>query len=526
MVEPSRPGAGVDVVIVGAGAAGSLAAARLAAAGKSVTVLESGPAWTVQSLVSSQIWARRLKWGGPRVVLDGANPFGHSMAMGWGLGGAALHHYANWPRLRPEDFRLKTLYGRGADWPISYEELRPWYDLIQGEIGISGDAEAEVWRPPGAPYSQPPFPTFPQAETIAKGFAARGLRTAPAPLAILTEPKGDRAPCLFDGWCDAGCPTGALANPLVTYQKDAVRLGARFLSGCTVTRVNLDGRGRAAGVAFVDAKGEQRTLEAAVVILAASAIQTPRLLLASAGPGAERGVANSSGLVGQGFMAHALTSFMGIFDTPQDNHLGVSGGNLVCRDGWEKTRVPGGFGSREWVIASSLKPNDLIGIAMSRPDLFGQRLHAFMRDDAPRIAHMGALFEPLPLPQNRIELATQKDAYGVPMARLTYALAPETLALVEDAKIEGVAIMKAAGAKAVWTSPIVTNHALGGTPMGSSPADSVTDSYGRTWDAPNLFIYGGGLFPTAGAAGPTFTIHAVTRRAVDHLIDTWKAATA
>jgi choline dehydrogenase-like flavoprotein len=128
--------AAVDVVIVGAGAAGSVYAAELARAGKRVIVLEAGPAWTLDDLISSQIWARRLKWRGAPVAATGEHPAGNNFVTGSGLGGAALHHYGTWPRFPPENFEVRHRFGRGLDWPFSYDELRPWYDRMQAEMGI------------------------------------------------------------------------------------------------------------------------------------------------------------------------------------------------------------------------------------------------------------------------------------------------------------------------------------------------------------------------------------------------------
>src|SRR5262249_1775021 len=141
----------VDVVIVGGGASGLLLAAKLGQAGKKGGVLEMGPAIGLDDLVSSMIWARRLKWGGGPGGSEGKNPVSHNFQSGWGLGGAAMHQFANWPRLHPDDFRAKSRYGKGLDWPISYDELRPFYDRIQKEVGLSGDHVAEVWRPAGEP---------------------------------------------------------------------------------------------------------------------------------------------------------------------------------------------------------------------------------------------------------------------------------------------------------------------------------------------------------------------------------------
>ena len=117
-----------DVVVVGSGASGSLLAAKLAQAGKRVVVLEAGPELTLEDLYSSQVWARRLKWGGPVSQSSGAHPLALNFNQGWGTGGAALHHYALWLRLHPEDFELRTRFGRGLDWPITYDDLQPYYD--------------------------------------------------------------------------------------------------------------------------------------------------------------------------------------------------------------------------------------------------------------------------------------------------------------------------------------------------------------------------------------------------------------
>ena len=125
----------------------------------------------------------------------------------------AAHHFACWFRLHEDDFAYKTTYGVGLDWPIGYDDLRPYYDQIQTEVGISGDDATDLWTPPHDPYSMPPLPVLDQGKALKRGFDALKIPTPPTPQAILSQPMGERVACILDGWCAAGPPIGALANP-------------------------------------------------------------------------------------------------------------------------------------------------------------------------------------------------------------------------------------------------------------------------------------------------------------------------
>jgi choline dehydrogenase-like flavoprotein len=517
----------VDVVIVGGGASGILLAAKLGQAGKKVVVLEMGPPLALEDLISSQIWSRRLKWGGVPVVSEGKNPVSHNFQSGWGLGGAAMHQYANWPRLHPEDFRVKTQYGRGLDWPISYEQLRPYYDSIQREVGLSGDHVAEVWRPAGEPYPMPPMKWFRQAEVLAEGFRKLGMRTAPMPVAINSVPYNGRPACLYDGWCEAGCPTGALVNPQVTYLPVAKKAGVEIRTDAYVTRVLTNAKGdRAIGVEYYD-RNKQRQVQAAdVVVLAAFSASNPRILLNSATDKHPNGLANSSGLVGRNVMAHITVSAFGLFDENVENHMGMSSAFGMCQDGYVKDSHEG-FGSFTWTIGVAMKPNDILGFANSRAQVFGNALHDFMKKASRGLARIGTQCEELPNPDNRVVLSDRKDEFGFPLARVVHALDDNSMKLFEHMRDQGLRIVKATRAAETWTSPAPgLAHFLGGTIMGRNSADSVADGYGRTYDVPNLFIAGGGLFPTIGGVHPTFTLHALTLRTADYMADNWRGIAA
>jgi choline dehydrogenase-like flavoprotein len=516
-----------DVAIVGAGAAGSLLAAKLAQAGKKTVVLEAGPGWRGNDLFSSQIWARRLKWSPAPVIAVGRNPIGNGFNAGFGVGGSALHHYANWFRLHPEDFAEATAYGRGLDWPIAYEDLRPYYDRIQREVGLSGDSIAEVWRPPGEPYPMPPLLNFRQAELIAKGFAALGLRTAATPHAINSVEYDGRPACIYDGWCDAGCPIGALANPLVLYLPKAQKAGAEIRPWSYAARGVTNQQGnRIGGVIYKDRAGEDWLQPASVVILAAFAIQTPRLLLNSATSQHPNGLSNASGAVGRYMMVHISGTVYAIFDEETEPYMGVTGGSLVSQEGYAEKAKRDYFGSHQWLIAGALKPNDLLGIANSRSELFGTPLHDFMAKAAHRIGSMSLVGEDRPSAGNRVTLLAEKDEFGVPLVNTTHQFARDTLKLYDAAMAEGLNILRAAGAREAWHGQLAQQHILGGTIMGKDPGTSVTNSYGQSHEIPNLFIAGSGLFPTSGAVNPTFTIHALALRTAEYVLSHWGSITS
>jgi choline dehydrogenase-like flavoprotein len=517
----------VDVAIVGAGASGSVYASVLAEAGKKVAILEQGPDWQLTDLISSDLWGRRIRTAGAPFLLEGRNPYGYSGQSGWGVGGAALHYYANFPRLLPNDFKIRSEHGRALDWPISYSDVAPYYDRVANEIGVSGDAKAEeIWRPAGQPYPMPPMKTFRNGDIWLKGFEAVGIRMVPAAVGMnSTEFKG-RSACIYDGWCQAGCPIGALANPVVTFLAEARKAGAEVRPRSTVTRVLTDPAGtKVTGVEYYDEKKERQVQEASVVVLAAWSGQNPRLLLNSATDKYRNGLANSSGLVGKYIMAHFGSGTWAIFDEDIESHMGTTGAQYMSYERYGKTSHKGTFGSTFIVAGSALKLSDLGGVANARADLFGPDLAAFMKRAMRGITRINAFGEALPSIENRLELASDKDEYGMPLGRIIHSFDEDAAALWNANFEEGLAVAKAAGAKEIWSArgAMPTIHLMGGTIMGTSAGSSVTNSHGQTHDIANLYVAGPGIFATAGASNPTYTIFALSLRGAEHLAANWSA---
>ncbi|MEE4209051.1 MAG: GMC family oxidoreductase [Parvularcula sp.] len=501
-----------DIGIVGAGAAGTFFAQRLAEAGRRVVVLESGPRWITGDLISSQIWARRIKWGGAPVENEGPLRFGHNFNMGSGVGGAALHHYASWPRFYPTDFRTKSEFGYGLDWPLAYEDLQGHYDRIEAEFGVSGDAERETYRGPGNPYPHPPLYAFAGAETLARGFEKIGLPTYPGPMAILSESRGERQACMYDGWCDAGCPIGSLANPLVTSLPKAEAAGARFLTHCSVKSIATDRDGRARSILYTNKNNEIEQLEVETIILAAGAVHNVRILYGS--QGTDGALGNKNDQLGRYFSSHLITNVHGVFNHKTEPYLGLSAGTLMAQ-----YRPADGTGAVTWGLGPAVKPNDLIGIANTRPDLFGEALDEFLHRASHHIAIANGITESIAVKDSRILPPASADAQGRPIIRIKQEAHPLALQSWSKSKDQGTEALKAAGAQDIWTSPEpIVSHALGGTIMGEDPAFSVTNAYGQLHESPNVVVAGSGLFPSGSCVSPTLTLLALADRTAQRMI--------
>ena len=305
--------------------------------------------------------------------------------------------------------------------------------------------------------------------------------------------------------------------------------GAVLQAASAVTKILTNDSGDlATGVEYATANGESNQLRADVVVLAAFAIQNPRLLLASATDKHAHGLANSSGLVGKTIMSHPAALVYGLFEEETRCYMGATGGQFVNQDGYAKDThsESGAFGSYQWMIAQAMKPNDLLGIAMTRPDLIGADLQGFMQRSAKHFASMTAVIEDLPVADNAVTLADQLDTNGVPLAKVTHTTHEKSKALWGAVLEEGKEVFAAAGASEIWTGPQAAMHIMGGTIMGDDPSTSVTNSYGQCHDIGNLVIAGPGLFPSSGGVNPTFTLHALTARAADHLLERWGSMTA
>ena len=292
---------------------------------------------------------------------------------------------------------MKSEHNRGHDWPISYEDVRPFYDKVADDIGVSGDAKAEEkWRPPGKPYPMPPMKTFPAGEVWLKGAEANGIRLIPMANGMNSIPFKGRDACIYDGWC------ACRLSDRRARQSDGDAISARRekpapkcarLSNVTRVLTNPEGT-RAIGVEYYDAQerapgagGERR--RAGRVVGAKSAY--PAQLgdrQASEGP-----CQFQNELVGKFMMTHHIAGTWALFDEDITPHMGTVGAQFMSYDRYAKTSYPGAFGSSFIAAGTSHKTNDY---AQARGDLFGAELAAYMKRAARGLTHMTIFGEDLP----------------------------------------------------------------------------------------------------------------------------------
>jgi choline dehydrogenase-like flavoprotein len=501
----------VDLVVVGAGAGGSVLAQRLARRGWRVVIIEAGSFWHPdEDWVSDEAGAHPLYWTEKRIV-GGSDPveMGKNNS-GRGVGGSMVHYAGYCPRFHPSDFATYTHDGVGADWPIGYDDLRRHYETVERELPVAG--QDWPWPEPHR-YPHAPHPVTGAASAIWKGALALGIEMRVGPVGITNGVFGNRPHCIYRGYCLQGCKVNAKASPYVTHLPDALAHGVEVRAGCMAARVELDEAGRALGVVYLrEGQFAERFQRAAVVALAGYSIETPRLLLNSASPRFPQGLCNNEDQVGRYVMVQGASQTGGRF--PTELRMYKAPPPEVSSEDFYETDPARGFARGFSIQTVSPMP---IGWAehVLAGGHWGRALREYMRDYN-HWAVVGVLNELLPLPDNRVTLAGETDRYGLPVARFDYSLCENDKANVEYSTGVITDILRAAGAQDVLTIHRYA-HLIGGARMGTSPANSVVDADHRTWAVPNLFLADGSVCPTQGSANPALTIMALSSRLAERM---------
>ncbi|HEX8918698.1 MAG TPA: GMC family oxidoreductase, partial [Chloroflexota bacterium] len=453
----------VDFVIVGTGSAGGVLAQRLARAGFSVVAFDAGPFWdTERDWVSDEAGSHKLYWNDLRIT-GGENPLAMGANnSGKGVGGGSVHWAGFAPRFHPSDFRVYSEDGLGADWPISYWDLKPYYEMLEREIPVAGPARFPWGHPHGYPYG--PHPLGGVADKLVKGCTALGIGVvAGGPVAIASGAYGDRQHCIYRGFCIQGCKVGAKQSTLVSHVPDAVRHGAEIRDRCMVARINLGPDGLVSGVTYVDREGKEQEQRARVVIVSGYAIETPRLLLNSACPGHENGLANSSDTVGRYLMVQGGNVVLGRFPDLVRMYKAPPA-NALTEEFYE-TDPMRGFARGFAVQTVGPLPIAFAKQMMAAKGAWGWGMRKVMMDYN-HWAALGLLSEILPWEDNRVELADKTDQHGIRVAKITFSLKDNDRKVIEFGKNKVEEILWAAGAEEVVQEPRYA-HLIGGARMGA-----------------------------------------------------------
>jgi choline dehydrogenase-like flavoprotein len=523
----------VDVLVIGAGPSGAVVTHTAAAAGLSVVCLEQGdwvnpsdfpanfPEW---ELLIQHNWAHDPNVRG----LPSDYPVDVTDSDMWpvmfnGVGGSSIYYGAEWPRLLPSDFRVKTLDGVADDWPISYNDLKPYHDEVDEFIGVSG-VGGDTAYPEGLDYPLPPHPLGKPGMKAAAAANTLGWHWWPGTNAIPSQKNKTLEQCGRWGVCEWGCPQGAKASFDLIYMPQAQQLGAQVVTGARVSKIVTDENGLATGAHYIDRDGTVRFQAAHSVVLCANGIGTPRLLLLSADDRHPDGLANSSGLVGRNLMLHPNCTALGYYDEDLESWRGPAGQLIHSMQFYETDK------SRGFVRGAKLHalptPGPLNAVEAHREldfdELWGPAIH-----DVARAARNGILWaantEDLPEEHNRVTLSeTLVDSDGLPAPKVEYRVSENTRKLLKFTVEQMVKAHEAAGAKRIITQELWVDqpgHLLGTARMGDDPKTSVVDSYGKCHDVDNLYIADGSIFVTSGSANPTCTITALALRVGKKIVE-------
>jgi choline dehydrogenase-like flavoprotein len=501
----------VDLVVVGAGAGGGVLTQRLARAGWRVVCLDAGPFWDPdRDWVSDERGAHGLYWTEPRQI-GGRDPVPlGSNNSGRGVGGSMVHYAGYTPRFHPSDFATWTRDGVGADWPIDYAELRPYYAALEAELPVAG----QHW-PWGDPHSYPyaPHRVSGNGLLFLEGAQRAGIEARVGPVAIANGRFGNRPHCIYRGFCLQGCKVNAKASPLITHVPDALAHGAEIRPDSHVSRVLTDElTGRVTGVTYFFAGRELRQRARAVTV-AGYSIETPRLLLLSADRRHPDGLGNDFDQVGRYLMVQGAPQTAGRFE--EEVRMYKAPPPEVSSEQFYETDPTKPY-RRGWSI-QTVSPLPITWAEhVTAQGHWGAVLREYMRDYV-HWATLGSLCEYLPQPENRVTLAEEKDRHGLPVAHFAYSTCDNDTQLMTAARTSMEAILCAAGATEVITIERQA-HLVGGARMAARAEDGVVAADPRVYGVPGLSVVDGSVLPTQGAANPALTIMALAARAADRFV--------
>jgi len=540
------PNTEVDFVVIGSGAGGGIMAKQLSQAGFSVVVLEQG-GWGKYGRdheYNKDEWLNRNQAQEDRLMSDpsrqrntfrrndkekaSAGTHSYGCVVGGGTvtyGGSSWRHLPYEFNERSSDPTIPSGTGM-ADWPITYQELEPYYTQAEWEMGISGQrVNSPFVAPMSKDYPVPPVPLKSSGALFNIAAKKLGLTVVPGPLAIITRPYQGRSACVNCGICSGyGCHVRARSSSAVTMLPLAQKTGrCEIRVNSYVREISVNNAGRVTGVVYFDAQKREIQQRAKAVVLSANGTESARLLLLSKSAKFPDGLANTNGVVGRYLMLGNGAGASGLFEHPLNDYKGViSGAGIVDFVPSDPKR---GFYGGGRLTARGYETPLSMGLGGLSPDSprWGAGYKKALREEANHKLTITCFTTQMPLETNRVDLDPDvKDEWGLPAMRITSTSHPDDMKNAEFFRQKSIEILQAAGATKIWSNPVNDSrggaHNRGSCRMGNDPKTSVVDKYHRAHDVPNLFIVDGSNLVTGGRNHPTMTIQALAFRAAEHLI--------
>lgn len=539
-----------DAVIVGAGAGGGIVAKELAAAGLHVLLLERGEAVSPADCRKDDLRNQRTsalgapfgpdeaknprvtvdRQGRPRVVRVRDGGYHNNAAC---VGGGTQSYGAMAWRFLPKDFRMREAYGvpEGStldDWPIRYEDLEPFYQKAEEEIGVSGDMTGDPFHGPRSkPLPMPPLPPTREHEIVEAAAKRMGLHPFPIPMLRNSVPYGGRPPCMRCRWCVGfACEVNAKNGTQNTVIPVALATGnCELETGAHVAEITVDRQGRPNGVVYFNGADHRRQVEASLIVVSGGAIESARLLLNSRSRLFPAGLGNRHGWVGRNLQGHTYSGATGLFDFETYDDLGPGASVGLCDYNHGNPGLIGGA-----VLCNEFIRLPVQAINNVPPGMraWGRAHKDFMRQYFRRTIRIQGPTQEIPVFDARVEVDPQvKDHWGIPVPRLSGGKHPHTLEVAAEMARKAEAILKEAGAITTWRSVPGQGlsggqHQAGTCRMGDDPATSVVNRYCQVHGAENVFVVDGSVHVTNGGFNPVLTIMAISYWASDSMKREWK----
>ena len=539
----------VNAVIVGAGAGGGVVAKELSVAGLSVVLLEQGNWISYDDHTNDELLSERTTVlgnscgpddkryrrvivqadGNSRVVLPSEGAYNNISAC---VGSGTVTYGALAWRFMREDFRMKSTYGHvpGStleDWPIDYDELEPFYEKAEWEIGVSGDNLNPFAAPRKKPYPMPPFAHNREASLLNDAALRLGHHPFSIPVLRNSIPYNGRPACYRMRTCVGfPCPVNAKAGTQNTVIPEALKTGnCELRTNCIAAEIATDNQGKITGVVYFDENNRKQTQPADIVVLSASAIETARLLLNSKSKYFPNGIGNENGWVGRNLHGHPYPKAFGLFEDEIFDDVGPGSSVAICDFNHHNPGiVGGGYLSNSFIRM----PYNFSQVRPPEEKRWGKQHKDFQKKYFKKMAEIHGPYQEIPNFNQRVEVDPNvKDFWGIPVPRLSGKSLDENRKGCGFMAEKAEQWLKEAGAVVTWKSAGVSGivaagqHQAGTCRMGNDPKTSVTDKFGRIHAVPNLFVADGSLHVTNGGFNPVLTIMALGYRVGGFIATEW-----